>query len=48
MAEYCPVCGDPVKETRIEVRISDKMIVVCCRECAEQAEREPETYALIE
>jgi RNase P subunit RPR2 len=46
MQAICPVCDDPIRETRIEVTIGDKTIVVCCEECAETARREPETYTL--
>jgi hypothetical protein len=46
MHANCPVCDDPIRETRIEVTIGDKTIVVCCEECAETARREPQTYAI--
>jgi hypothetical protein len=46
MHANCPVCDDPIRETRIEVTIGDKTIVVCCEECAETARRQPETYGL--
>jgi ribosome-binding protein aMBF1 (putative translation factor) len=32
----CPVCGWEITEKGFEVKVKDKILVVCCEECAQE------------
>jgi hypothetical protein len=44
MKVNCPVCGDEIQDVPSEVKVGDRVVVVCCPECAEAVRQQPEAY----
>ncbi len=40
----CPVCDDEI-ENAVTVQVKDREVAVCCRECADKVQKEPEKHA---
>jgi ribosome-binding protein aMBF1 (putative translation factor) len=40
----CPVCDYKLEGKPIKVKIGDRVVVVCCQECADAVRKQPEKY----
>ena len=36
----CPVCDYVIEKDRVDVKLGDKIVTVCCQECAEKLKKE--------
>ncbi len=44
-AKKCPVCDWDIGKDAREVRIGQRVVSVCCQDCAEKVRKEPARYA---
>ena len=44
MQKKCPVCDYVLTAEKVEVKVGEKTVVVCCKECAEEVRKKPQAY----
>ena len=45
MAEKCPVCDWKVEDGGTQVEVGGRTVTVCCQECADKSQADPDKYA---
>ena len=43
-AKKCPACGWEITDAGKQVKIDDRVVLVCCEECAEKVKSDPDKY----